>query len=40
MLKKKGDATKDNAEVQRNLRDLYEYLYGNKVDNLKKWTDS
>ena len=30
----KGEVTKDNAEIQRIIRDYYEQLYGNKVDNL------
>ena len=29
----KGDVTTDNAEIQRIIRDYYEQLYGNKVDN-------
>ena len=35
----KKERLTDNAEIQRNLRDYYEQLYGNKMDNLK-WTDS
>ena len=35
-----GDVTTNNAEIQRILRYYYEQLYGNKMDNLKKWTDS
>ena len=30
----KGEVTKDNAEIQRIIRDYYEQLYGNRVDNL------
>ena len=30
----KGEVTKDNAEMQRIIRDYYEQLYGNRVDNL------
>ena len=30
----KGAGTTDNAEIQRILRDDYENLYGNKMDNL------
>jgi len=26
----------DNAEIQRIIRDHYEQLYGNKMDNLKE----
>ena len=31
----KGEVTTDNAEIQRSIRDYYEQLYGNKIDNLK-----
>ena len=37
---KKGEVTTDNAEIQRTIRDYYEQLYGNKMHNWKKWTDS
>ena len=30
----KGEITKDNSEIQRIIRDYYEQLYGNKMDNL------
>ena len=36
----KGEVTADSAEIQRIVRDYYEQLYGNKIDNWKKWTDS
>ena len=36
----KGEVTTDNAETQRILRDYYEQLYGNKMDNLGKWIKS
>ena len=32
----KGESTTDNAEIQRILRDYYEQLFGNKMDNLKE----
>ena len=32
----KGKVTTDNAEIQRTLRDFYEQLYGNKMDNLEE----
>ena len=35
----KGEVTTDNAEIQRNIRDYYEQLYGNEI-TWKKWTDS
>ena len=35
----KRELTTDNAEIERIIRDYYEQLYGNKMDNLK-WTDS
>ena len=36
MRKEKGEITTDNAEIQRNIRDYYEQLYGNKIYNMKE----
>ena len=32
----KGEITTDHVEIQRILRDYYEQLFGNKMDNLKE----
>ena len=32
----KGKVTSDNAEIQRIIRDYYEQLCGNKIDNLEE----
>ena len=31
----KGELSTDNAEIQRIIRDYYDQLYGNKIDNLE-----
>ena len=33
---KKGEVTKNNAEIQRIITDYYEQLYDNKMDNLEE----
>ena len=32
----KGEVTTENAETQRIIRDCYEHIYGNKMDNLEE----
>ena len=36
VINEKGKVITDNAEIQRIVRDYYEQLYGNKMDNLEE----
>ena len=35
-IRHEKEFTKDNAEIQRTIKDCYEQLYGNKMDNLEE----
>ena len=36
----KGEVTRNNAEIQKIIRDYYEQLDGNKMDNLEEMGES
>ena len=36
----KGEVKTDNSEIQKVIRDYYDQLYANKIDNPEQWTNS
>ena len=40
IINENGQITTDNTEIQRTIRDYYQQLYANKMDNLKEMDKS